>query len=163
MDDLLATVNAIGSYINDKLGGVIEFSDDFLDKQLNLKWVKRDGYGLPLYSFTHKITFDVLTSMTDPNLYAQYIIDKCVDPEWLIKSNLNKVEPPPQQNDETIVWDLVLQDMRERDEKGFQKYHTHLQPFNGRDALIDAYQEALDLVVYLRQLIYERDMENDGS
>lgn len=29
--------------------------------------------------------------------------------------------------------------------------------FNGRDALLDAYQEALDLVVYLRQVIYERD------
>lgn len=30
-----------------------------------------------------------------------------------------------------------------------------LQPHNGRNALIDAYQEALDLVVYLRQALEE--------
>jgi hypothetical protein len=65
-------------------------------------------------------------------------------------------QPPPNQNDEPIVWDLVIHDMRERDSLGTQKYHTHLQPFNGREALIDAYQEVLDLAVYLRQLIYER-------
>lgn len=70
---------------------------------------------------------------------------------------LNLPQPPPQPNNEPIVWDLVIQDMRDREEKGVQKYHTHLQPFNGRDALIDAYQEALDLVVYLRQLIYEKE------
>jgi hypothetical protein len=34
---------------------------------------------------------------------------------------------------------------------------TPLQPHNGRDALADAYQEALDLVVYLRQEIAERE------
>jgi hypothetical protein len=31
-----------------------------------------------------------------------------------------------------------------------------LQAHNGRNALIDAYQEALDLVVYLRQAIEEQ-------
>lgn len=72
---------------------------------------------------------------------------------------VNKPECNPQQNDGPIVWDLVIQDMRKRDEIGTQKYHTHLQPFNGREVLIDAYQEALDLVVYLRQLIYEKYKE----
>ena len=47
-------------------------------------------------------------------------------------------QPPPKPNDKPAVWDLV-------------------QPFNGRDALVDAFQEALDLCVYLRQAIYERD------
>jgi len=36
------------------------------------------------------------------------------------------------------------------------KYHTYLLTHNGRDALIDAYQEALDLAMYLRQAIEER-------
>jgi hypothetical protein len=40
---------------------------------------------------------------------------------------------------------------------GVKKYGMHLQPFNGRDALWDAYQEHMDLIVYLRQAIYERD------
>ena len=51
--------------------------------------------------------------------------------------------------------------MRERDNIGREKYHTPLQPFNGRDPLIDAYQEALDLAVYLRQAIYERAISNE--
>jgi hypothetical protein len=56
------------------------------------------------------------------------------------------------------VWDLVIADMRERDASGLAKYGTRLQPGNGRDALVDAYQEALDLCVYLRQAIAEREL-----
>lgn len=38
------------------------------------------------------------------------------------------------------------------------KYGTPLQANNGRNPLIDAYQEALDLCVYLRQEIEERSL-----
>lgn len=69
----------------------------------------------------------------------------------------NAKEPQPIKSTHPAVWDLVLGDIIERDLIGEQKYSTRLQPFNGRDALKDAYQEALDLVVYLRQAIYERD------
>ena len=47
--------------------------------------------------------------------------------------------------------------MLERDRQGQQRYGTRLRGHNGRDPLVDAYQEALDLCVYLRQAIYERD------
>lgn len=50
----------------------------------------------------------------------------------------------------------VLADMRERDATGRARYGVPLQPHNGRDALVDAYQELLDAAVYLRQHIYER-------
>lgn len=60
-------------------------------------------------------------------------------------------------NTNPAVWEIVIADMQERDKIGKQRYGTRLQPFNGRDALVDAYQEALDMVVYLRQAIYERD------
>jgi hypothetical protein len=66
-------------------------------------------------------------------------------------------QPPPVPNNKPAVWMLVMRDMAERDIVGRQRYGTPLQPYNGRDALIDAYQEALDLAVYLRQAIYERD------
>lgn len=66
-------------------------------------------------------------------------------------------EPAPIATDGPAIWDLVVADMRERDASGFAKYRTRLQAGNGRDALVDAYQEALDLVVYLRQAIAERD------
>lgn len=72
-------------------------------------------------------------------------------------SNLSTPEPPPQSNDKPAVWDLVIADMRERDATGLAKYGTRLQPHNGRNSLRDAYQEVLDLAVYLRQRIYEEE------
>lgn len=66
-------------------------------------------------------------------------------------------QPAPKPNDNPAVWALVIKDMADRDAFGYAKYGTRLQPGNGRDFLIDAYQEALDLVVYLRGAIYERD------
>jgi len=71
--------------------------------------------------------------------------------------NLNLKEPEPIKppNGGVYIWDLVIKDMIERDSMGTEKYGTRLQPFNGRGALVDAYQEVLDLAVYLRQKIYE--------
>lgn len=73
------------------------------------------------------------------------------------KPNLSIPEPAPRKNTYPAVWDLVIADMQERDQSGHAKYRTRLQPYNGRDPLVDAYQEMLDAVVYLRQAIYERD------
>jgi len=67
----------------------------------------------------------------------------------------NTPEPDPVANAKTPVWNLVIADMRERNREGRKKYGTPLQAGNGRNALVDAYQEALDLAVYLRQLIEE--------
>lgn len=72
-------------------------------------------------------------------------------------SDLNRPERKPTPNGLPAVWDLVVHDMKERDAEGRRKYGTRLQPGNGRKPLIDAYQEALDLVVYLRQEIAEAD------
>jgi hypothetical protein len=64
--------------------------------------------------------------------------------------------PPPKPNDSIPIWDLVIKDMQARDNVGRKRYGTPLQANNGRDALQDAYEEALDLAVYLRQVIEER-------
>lgn len=37
------------------------------------------------------------------------------------------------------------------------KYGQRLTPDDGRDSLRDAYHEALELAVYLRKALYERD------
>lgn len=68
----------------------------------------------------------------------------------------NTPEPPPRRNDSVAVWDLVIDDMAERNRIGTHKYGTPLQAFNGRRAVVDAYGEVLDLAVYLRQEIEER-------
>ncbi|NDD97699.1 MAG: hypothetical protein EBZ93_09395 [Actinobacteria bacterium] len=57
------------------------------------------------------------------------------------------------------IWADIIPDLpailqpyaTERRRQGIERYRTPLQPHNGRDALYDAMQEALDLVVYLRQ------------
>jgi hypothetical protein len=55
------------------------------------------------------------------------------------------------------TWDLVIEDMKARDNTGFLKYGRRLTPNNGRDSLQDAYEEALDLAVYLKNTMIERD------
>lgn len=78
-------------------------------------------------------------------------------PEDTAYNKMIKPQADPVKNEHPGVWSLVLVDMAQRDIEGAKKYGTRLQPHNGRDVLIDAYQEALDLAVYLRQAIYERD------
>jgi hypothetical protein len=73
--------------------------------------------------------------------------------------NLSQPEPAPVPNNLPAVWDLVIKDMQERDAKGLANYKVRLQPLNGRDQLIDLYQELLDAVVYTRALLYEREMK----
>lgn len=64
-------------------------------------------------------------------------------------------QPDPIGNDLAEIADLVLADMAERKRIGMERYGVPLQPFNGRNALWDAYEEVLDLAVYLRQQIEE--------
>jgi len=66
-------------------------------------------------------------------------------------------QPLPTPNSQPVIQDLVIADVRARLAIGIERYGTGLQPYNGRDALRDAYEEALDLAAYLRQVIYERD------
>ena len=59
-------------------------------------------------------------------------------------------QPEPEVNDRAFVQDLVVADIEVRKEFGIRKYGTALQSGNGRDMLQDAYEEALDLAIYLR-------------
>ena len=61
-------------------------------------------------------------------------------------SKASEYQPSPVGNG-SIVVDYVLADVRERAEAGKQRYGTYLRTYNGRDALWDAYQEAIDLVM----------------
>lgn len=65
-------------------------------------------------------------------------------------------QPMPTPNSQPDIQQLVIADIGTRREFGIERYGTALQPFNGRDALRDAYEEALDLSMYLRQAIEER-------
>lgn len=69
---------------------------------------------------------------------------------------------PDPHSDGVDVWPLVVRDMQDRDHLGKKKYGIPLRIHNGRDALVDAYQEVLDMSVYLRQEIEEREFLRDA-
>lgn len=70
-------------------------------------------------------------------------------------------EPPPTPNNNPSIHDLVIADIEDRKQFGLEKYGTTLQAGNGRRSLVDAYQEILDLAVYLRQHIEENRINPD--
>lgn len=61
----------------------------------------------------------------------------------------------PVGNDEPIIHELVIEDLRKRLEIGIERYGQPLQAHNGRNAILDAYEEVLDLAVYLKQRLVE--------
>jgi uncharacterized membrane protein len=63
-------------------------------------------------------------------------------------------EPAPTGNGNFVLFE-VMKDICARADAGQKKYGTMLRTENGRDALNDALQEAIDLVFYLKQKIME--------
>lgn len=64
-------------------------------------------------------------------------------------------QPMPIINAEPFIHDLVKDDLEARKRLGARRYGTPLQAHNGRSAIRDAYEEALDLAVYLKQALIE--------
>ena len=67
------------------------------------------------------------------------------------------MQPTPKPNNTQPIHEQVIEDIRHRAEVGKQNYGTYLQVNNGRDSLLDAYEEAQDLALYLKQAILERN------
>ena len=77
----------------------------------------------------------------------------------------NTKQPPPVAGKQDVTY-LVIRDLSERAVIGQKKYGTRLMTHNGRRGLVDAYQEALDLCLYLKQVILEQnhqDNEQDNA
>jgi hypothetical protein len=55
------------------------------------------------------------------------------------------------------VQDQVIQDLHDRKNVGLNSYGTLLYPFNGRNALVDLYEELLDACCYVKQFLIEYD------
>jgi hypothetical protein len=72
-------------------------------------------------------------------------------------SGAGREQPPPVPNQHPPVVPQVIADLEQRMALGIRRYGVPLQPGNGRDMLLDAYQEALDLAVYLKGALLERE------
>lgn len=53
------------------------------------------------------------------------------------------------------AYEDVIDDLEKRIAHGMAEYGTPLLPHNGRHALWDAYEEVMDMALYLRQVILE--------
>ena len=71
-----------------------------------------------------------------------------------MKRDMNAPQPDPKPGRESVT-DGTIEDLRIRRRGGIKKYGNELESGNGREALIDAYQEALDMALYLRQRVME--------
>jgi len=69
----------------------------------------------------------------------------------------NKKKKMPEKNDEDCIQDMVIDDIKERKKIGVEKYGTVLKPFNGRNSIVDLYQELGDALVYCKQMMIERE------
>lgn len=69
-----------------------------------------------------------------------------------------KKQPKPKKNNNPPIVDLVIKDMLSRKKLGKARYGVFLQAGNGRNALLDAYEEALDLCMYLKQAMEENEI-----
>ena len=87
--------------------------------------------------------------------------------------NLNTPQPTPLENEHPAIWPLVQADVERNSigilviadtwhQMGIAKYGTPLQPHNGRDPLVDAYQELLDGCVYAKQYCLENPTSYAG-
>ncbi len=72
-------------------------------------------------------------------------------------TSATKEQNLPKHSDGPDITNLVMDDLDLRAKKGVETYGKRLKPSNGRNALIDAYQEALDLGVYLKQRLVEEE------
>lgn len=115
---------------------------------------------------------DAECSVDDCNHQASHIITldntsktycfRHASDEWTKMINENtqnrfiSQQPDPIANDEPSIQDLVVKDIQDYKEYGIKKYGMVLQANNGRDPLIDAYQESLALTQYLRQALKEK-------
>lgn len=86
-----------------------------------------------------------------------FAVASCGSTEWKPSEPFNAAakQPTPKGSGTPII-DLVIADLETRAKAGEKKYGEQLKAHNGRDSLLDAYQEALDLCMYLRQAIEER-------
>ena len=148
---------------------------DFLAQNVD-EWFFSNAQKLP--EPLDRMGLDLLCedSQIDVKVGCQYMTDFITEADWLERRSERLSEAKEKSNRSdgstaseavidqtkpngtgTPVVAMVMHDMIERMEKGIETYGQALRADNGRCPLIDAYQEALDLAIYLKQAIIEKN------
>lgn len=119
-----------------------------------------DSQPLPLPSGApiahHLVMNDIEGNMmagktTIVDLYESLLSGALLLKETLHSRRAQILQPP------SFFAKVIRGDLEQRLQLGVSRYGQPLQPFNGRDSLLDAYEEVLDALVYLRTAIYEQE------
>lgn len=70
-------------------------------------------------------------------------------------------QPAPFKSNHPDIHDFFLGMAHDRVVKGEKAYGQRLKPFDGRDNLLDAWEEAWDLLQYLTKEIYQRSHKEE--
>ena len=97
----------------------------------------------------------VITQIPDVGIQPQ-ISDMTIDPEFDAAAE----QPKPEGSGTPIVVH-VMKDIAERVAVGVERYGEPLKANNGRNALLDLYQELIDGVMYIRQELEERKSKDE--
>lgn len=70
------------------------------------------------------------------------------------------MEDSKEKQKEKSIWRKVIEDMVLREEQGYNSYGKYVTEDNPEDFIQEAYEEILDLVVYLKTVIVQRSKKN---
>lgn len=97
----------------------------------------------------------------------------------MMKTDFDNAQPAPKASGHPAIWPEIIKslkmaspvmpqmpqsvfdDMQRRHEQGIQKYGMPLTPYNGRDGMMDLYEELLDALAYCAQSIYELPLDRN--
>lgn len=86
-------------------------------------------------------------------MFTPSVFYKIIEPEPTKQREGDQPLPTP--NGHPSIQDALIERIEARKQVGIERYGTTLQPFNGRNAILDAFEESLDLTTYLLQVLYE--------
>ncbi len=89
------------------------------------------------------------------------ICSNCKDANYFEQNRKAATPQQPPTGYGDMVLPEFIKDVYARADAGHKKYGTYLMTNNSRDALLDAYQECLDMGMYLKQVMMESEIKND--
>ena len=127
-----------------------------LDCRGGSHWSCNDGSCESLLNYSGEVIGDHLDTL------EKRPEQKAFDPFVSVEDAATAKQPAPKGSGNPILG-MVLADLTNRALEGKEKYGEPLLAHNGRNPLWDAYQEALDLAMYLRQAIEEQSEQNQTN
>jgi hypothetical protein len=81
----------------------------------------------------------------------------CAEEGYLTYTDGYGVVISPKPAKKKSITDMVIEDLRGRERKGYETYGGPLLPHDGRDSMRDLYEELLDAAQYIRKVMEERE------